>query len=99
MPGMWNDVPDITAMDTIQICGVVKVTPPRLIIRRKPGAIQIGWTTRTNKLYQLEYRTSLASTNSWTAFGAPIAGDGSTNWMVDSDSSQRESYYRVGELP
>ncbi|HXG46954.1 MAG TPA: C-type lectin domain-containing protein [Methylomirabilota bacterium] len=99
MPGTWNDVPDITTMDTIQICGVVEITRPRLTIRREPNGIEVGWSSRTNKVYQLEYRTSLAATNSWIPFGAPIAGNGLTNRAVDPDSSQRERYYRVRELP
>ena len=51
------------------------------------------------KVYQLEYRTSLFATNSWTSFGAPTAGGGSTNWVVELGSGERERYYRVRELP
>jgi hypothetical protein len=73
--------------------------PRCLLIRRELGHIQIGWISRTNKVYQLEYRTSLFATNSWTSFGAPTAGGGSTNWVVELGSGERERYYRVRELP
>lgn len=99
MPGTWNDVPDITTMDTIPICGVVEITRPRLIIRRATSGIEIGWTSETNKTYQPEYRRSLASTSAWSALGPPAAGNGLTNYVIDPTSSMPERYYRVRELP
>jgi hypothetical protein len=99
MPGTWNDVPDINAMDTVPIHGVVEITRPRMMIRREPNGVQVGWTSRTNKVYQLEHRTSLAPSNSWTPLGAATPGNGSTNWVLDLNSGQTEKYYRIFEAP
>ena len=97
-PGTWNDVPDITAMDAIPICGVVEITPLRLMTRPHVDGIQIGWESRASKAYQVEYRVSLAATNSWSSLGSPVAGNGSTNFVIDTILAP-ERYYRVGELP
>ena len=97
-PGQWNDVPEITAMDAIPIYGVVEITRPYLMTRREPGGFQLSWTSHTNQLYQLEYRSSLAATNPWSSQGAAIAGNGSTNSLL-LGTTAKESYYRLRHLP
>jgi hypothetical protein len=97
-PGKWNDVPEITTMDTIPILGVVEIARPTLSIRGQGQAMQINWTSHTNKLYQLEFRSSLAATNVWSLRGSPIPGNGSTNsTFVLREGNQ--GFHRVREWP
>jgi hypothetical protein len=98
LPGTWNDVPDITAMDGIVICGVVEVTRPRLVIEKRVGSTRIGWTSHTNKTYQAEYRASLATTNVWLPLRSPTAGNGLTNYVLDAIPEAAARFYRVREL-
>jgi hypothetical protein len=98
-PGTWNDVPEITFMDTIPICGVVEIPRVRLAIAREGANIRIGWASETNRQYQLEYRVSLLATNGWNALGGPIVGNGLTNYFLDITPAASEKYYRVREVP
>jgi hypothetical protein len=97
LPGTWNDVPDITAMDGIIICGVVEVTRPRLLIEKRVGSTRIAWGSHTNRVYQLEYAPSPA-TNSWLILRSSISGNGLTNYVLDANPAATSRFYRVREL-
>ena len=57
-------------------------------------AVEIGWNSETGKTYQVQYATAV-DTNLWFALGAPVAGNGSTNYVFDSTRVQPKRFYRV----
>jgi hypothetical protein len=57
-------------------------------------AVEIGWNSETGKTYQVEYATAV-NTNLWFALGAPVPGNGSTNYVFDSARVQPKRFYRV----
>ena len=69
--------------------------PPPLTIHL--SYIDVCWSSRTDKTYQVQYRSSL-TTNIWTDLGAPIPGNGFTNCITDSLASPQR-IYRVMVLP
>lgn len=97
-PSEWNDVPDITAMDDIPIYGVVEITRPYAMAQRQGQALRVSWTSHTNRLYQLEFRSSFAATNVWTSRGSPVLGNGTTN-SVFVLREGNHGFYRVREWP
>lgn len=61
----------------------------------RASQVELCWDTFTNKIYQLEYKSSL-TTNEWLPLGAPFQGNGSrfcTNDPVAAGTPQR--FYRV----
>ena len=69
--------------------------PPPLTIHL--SYIDVCWSSRTDKTYQVQYRSGL-TTNIWTDLGAPIPGNGFTNCITDSLASPQR-VYRVKVLP
>jgi hypothetical protein len=61
-------------------------------------AVEIGWPTDTNRHYQVQ-RTSALATNNWVNLGAPITGTGSNVYLFDSTFGQAARFYRVLNLP
>jgi hypothetical protein len=61
-------------------------------------AIELGWSTVTNRWYQLQYCTNIASPN-WQAFGSNWLGTGTNLFTFDSCRYSTQRYYRVVELP
>ena len=57
-------------------------------------AIEVGWTSQTNKLYQVQW-TALPNTNEWFNLGDPIRGNGNTNALLDSTRFDPKKFYRV----
>lgn len=57
-------------------------------------AVEIGWPSETNGLYQVQWASEV-DTNTWHDLGAPIPGNGSTNTVFDSTRSLPRKFYRV----
>jgi hypothetical protein len=76
---------------------IVAVLMPTASIR--VSAIDLCWSTASNRTYQVQYRSNL-TTNTWTDLGSPRVGDGSTNCLPDNvlpGAPQR--FYRVVVKP
>jgi hypothetical protein len=70
---------------------------PLLTIR--VSEVELCWNSVSTKMYQVEYRSEV-STNIWTALGASVIGNGSTNCMTDAVlPGEPRRFYRVQELP
>ena len=63
----------------------------------QPSQVQICWNSLTNKNYQVQYRSDLA-TATWTNLGPQVPGNGSTNCVIDSLSAWQR-FYRVFTVP
>jgi hypothetical protein len=61
-----------------------------------PG-FQICWESKTNRSYQLQYRSTLI-TNSWTDLGTPLAGNSSIICNTQS-VTEPQRFFRVVTLP
>jgi hypothetical protein len=61
-------------------------------------AVELGWPSDTNQLYQVQYRTDL-DTNTWYNLGSPIQGNGTTNYFSDIIQGNNKRFYRVQLLP
>lgn len=59
--------------------------------------IQVCWTSRTNEIYQVQYRSEL-TTNMWVDLGVQILGNGTTNCIIDSVLGEPRGVYRVNAL-
>ena len=62
------------------------------------GSVALQWNSDLARSYQPECRTNLTSAT-WTALGSPVAGNGSTNTVLDLSNSSAQRYYRIRELP
>jgi hypothetical protein len=69
-------------------------------IRRVEGSnVEICWNSRTNRMYQIQYRSEL-TTNLWTDLLPPIPGSGGTNCVSTGIlSGEHQQFYRVVEQP
>ena len=74
----------------------VAAPPPRLSIQRAVAgaAVELSWPSVTNQLYQVQWSGEVA-TNQWFSLGPPVAGNGSTNSIVDPLESNSKRFYRV----
>jgi len=60
-------------------------------------AVEIGWASVTNGLYQIQWSSEVDPSN-WQDFGSPIAGNGMTNWIYDTTRGGPKKFYRVIKL-
>lgn len=60
-------------------------------------AVEVGWLTQSNKVYQLQWKTLINQTN-WTDFGTNVVGDGTMKFQLDSIRSLGPKIYRVIEV-
>jgi hypothetical protein len=77
------------------------VTPALFMnIRRVGGSeIEVCWNSRSNRMYQIQYRSDL-TTNLWTDLLPPIPGSGSTNCVSDGiPLGEHQQFFRVVEQP
>ena len=61
-------------------------------------AAEICWASKTNLLYQVQWATSLPSTN-WTGLGPPKQGTGAEICIFDSTRAAARRFYRVEVVP
>jgi hypothetical protein len=59
--------------------------------------VEICWNSRSNKNYQVEYR-SAQTTNIWVPLGGPVSGNGGTNCVSDTEGDIIR-FYRIRQLP
>jgi hypothetical protein len=76
----------------------VRIDHQPLVLSVRVADITLCWNSQTNKLYQLQYRSESA-TNLWTDLGAPVAGNGTTNCILESLHGEPRRFYRVIALP
>ncbi|MCX6925011.1 MAG: hypothetical protein NT154_17635 [Verrucomicrobia bacterium] len=84
-------------LDDLSFRGLtVAAPPPRLSIQKAVAgaAVELSWPSVTNQLYQLQWADEVA-TNQWFSLGPPLAGNGSTNSIVDLLGSNSKRFYRV----
>lgn len=77
------------------------VTPALFVtIGRVDGSgVEVCWNSRTNRMYQIQYRSDL-TTNLWTDLLSPIPGVGGTNcFNAGALSAEYQRFYRVVEQP
>jgi hypothetical protein len=58
----------------------------------------LAWTSFTNGIYRVEYKSSLAATN-WTAVRPDVLATGNTSSLTTTTGGAGEGYYRVVLLP
>lgn len=75
---------------------VVPGPPPLLAI--EVSQVRVCWSSETNTLYQVQYRSDLTS-NLWTDLGAALPGTGTTICILDAVLGQERRFYRVVETP
>ncbi len=61
------------------------------------SAVDICWSGRLDRIYQVQYTTSPTSTN-WFPLGVPVHGNG-TNCVTDNLSANEQRFYRVIGVP
>jgi hypothetical protein len=75
------------------IDGVVLEHDPWLAIENTDSGLEVYWLGVSNEVYQLQSLTDLA-VGGWTNLGAPISGNGTTNFFpVTADAPQ--AFYRL----
>ncbi len=78
----------------VQMHGQV-VSPSSIELSISP-AVEIGWRSVSNKLYQLEWTDQLTgSTNAWRTLGEPVSGNGGTNYVFDTTRVSQRRFYRA----
>lgn len=80
--------------------GIFCLGVPELAIKTMtPSQVDICWGSRSNRAYQVQFRSALTST-SWTNLGSPVQGTGTNNCVTDSITPSRsQRFYRVQEMP
>jgi hypothetical protein len=61
-------------------------------------AAEICWPSETNRMYQVQWASSLSATN-WTDFGAAVVGTGTNICIFDSTRGSDGRFYRVEIVP
>jgi len=60
-------------------------------------AVEVGWKSESNRLYQVQWRTNLNS-GAWSDLDGWVLGNGSTNYIFDSTRGADRKFYRVQAL-
>ena len=68
--------------------------PPESINTMIFNAVEIGWTSVSGQIYQVQYSTNLVSSN-WFNLGSAVIGNGSTNSVFDSTRQNSQRHYKV----
>jgi hypothetical protein len=91
----WNGE-ELFAAD-VQRLYVFRIRPP-VTMTIRVSQVEVCWNSRTNKTYQVQYRSGL-TTNLWTDLGAALPGTGATICILDAVAGQEQRFYRVLETP
>jgi len=94
----FSDTGDGFETDNIFFNMPVAQSGPKLnIIKSHISQVDLSWQSRSNKTYQIKYQSTL-TTNGWLDLGAPVLGNGFTNFMQDSIiEGQSSRFYRLVE--
>lgn len=90
--GEYVEGPEVDALDNV-VLNTAADAPPVAGLAIWP-AVEIGWPTLSNQLYQVQWAAEL-DTNRWFNLGSPIRGDGATNSLFDSTRGGAKKFYRV----
>jgi hypothetical protein len=71
---------------------------PALYVSIQLAAVDVCWPSKTNKMYQIEYRSSLTG-GAWLPLGSPVQGNGTTRCITDDVRGQPQKFYRVTPIP
>jgi hypothetical protein len=92
-PGSWNDGPN-----TFTLNAVVESVPSTAVGTATNAviwpAVEIGWLSESNKMYQVQWASRLAPTV-WFNFGSVVPGNGTTNIVFDSTRGRDKRFYQV----
>jgi hypothetical protein len=91
-----NGLPD-TNVDLWFREGYVVPAPESPLLSIRISHVTVSWSSSLGKTYQVQYRSEL-TTNIWTDLGAPVAGNGLTNSVVDAIAGPQR-FYRVITSP
>ena len=61
------------------------------------SSVDICWNSKTNKSYQVQYRSDLTA-NGWVNLGSTVSGTGARMCATDAVTGEKR-FYRVEELP
>jgi sugar lactone lactonase YvrE len=91
----WNGQ-ELFAAD-FQRLYVFRIRPP-VTMTVRVSQVEVCWNSRTNKTYQVQYRSNLTM-HLWTDLGAALPGTGATRCVLDAVLGQERRFYRVVETP
>jgi uncharacterized repeat protein (TIGR03803 family) len=74
------------------------VSPPVLTSNPLSNGLQLTWTSFSNAIYRVEYRTNIIS-GSWLPLATNVTSTGGTTSYLDSFSGSFQRFYRVALLP
>lgn len=76
------------------------VIPPEsgLFVTIELADVDVCWPSKSNKVYQVEYRSSLTA-GAWLQLGPTVQGNGTTNCITDVVRGQPQKFYRVAPVP
>jgi hypothetical protein len=77
----------------------VPVRPVLAIRQTGAQAFELSWISQTNVNYQLQCTSPLGASNDWQNLGAPVPGNGFTNYLNDAPSLQTNKFYRLQIVP
>jgi hypothetical protein len=78
---------------------MVTIKPAEPCLSIRVSQVELCWLSRTNKVYQLQYRSTL-TTNVWTNLGTSLPGDGSALCTYDAVApGEPRRFYRVVVSP
>ena len=68
------------------------------VVTKTNGAIKLTWSTVSDQMYQLQFRTNLVQTN-WINLGGVLTATSNTLSALDAIGPDRQRFYRVILLP
>ena len=71
------------------------IFPPDLSVTRLTNSISLTWGAQPFASYQLQYNTSLTSSNSWQNLGSPVTATNMTLSYSDTPGTNSQRFYRV----
>ncbi|SPE56241.1 putative Mitogen-activated protein kinase kinase kinase [Verrucomicrobia bacterium] len=71
-----------------------RAEPLEYVVPTVAAAVEFGWKSQTNVIYQAQYSTLLKA-NEWFDLGSLIQGNGSTNYFFDCAGDEPKKSYRV----
>jgi uncharacterized repeat protein (TIGR03803 family) len=74
------------------------VIPPVPTAMPLTNGLQLSWTSFSNAVYRVDYRTNIVS-GTWLPLATNLASTGSTTSYIDSFSTDQQRFYRVVLLP
>ena len=92
--------PAIDCADGFSLAGLSflgKTNPPAQPTNSIYLAVEVGWRSESNRLYQVQWRTN-ANSGAWSNLGSWVLGNGSTNYIFDSTRGAQRRFYRVQAL-